>query len=302
MNEQTEEFKVDIEDDTPPEDRNKVPMPEELVKELEKDDLDEYSEKVQTRIKQLKKVWHDERRAKEAAAREREEALRFAQHTFEENKLIKQRLSVGEKIFAEETTKAATTEYERAKERLKSSVESGDSSAIVDAQDAFADAKQKLKEYQQFRPSLQEEETRVQQYPQAQPQTYQQPQVDPKAAAWKEQNPWFGADEEMTALALGLHEKLVRSGVDARSDDYYRRVDETMKKRFPEYFEEAQTTESEPERPVRRNNSTVVAPVARSTAPRQIRITASEAAIAKRLGLTPEAYAREKLKLESNNG
>jgi hypothetical protein len=296
---EAEDFKVDIVDDTPVEDRNKVPMPKELVEEIEKDDLEEYSEKVQTRIKQMKKVFHDERRAKESAAREREEALRFAQHAYEENKQLKQRLSLGEKIFASETTKAASSEVERAKERLKSAIEAQDASAITDAQEALYDAKTKLKEFQQFRP-LQEPEYGVQQQSQAQPQTVQQPQVDPKAASWQKQNPWFGADEEMTALALGLHEKLVRSGVDTRSDDYYRRVDETMKKRFPEYFSETQDSD-EVEKPVRKT-STVVAPVARSTAPRQIRITATEAAIAKKLGLTPEAYAREKLKLESNNG
>jgi len=297
---EAEDFKVDIEDDTPVEDRNKAPMPKEVVEEIEKDDLEEYSEKVQTRIKQMKKVYHDERRAKEAAAREREEALRFAQQAYEENKLLRQRLSAGEKIFASETTKAATTEVERARERLKAAVDAQDSGAIAEAQEALMDAKAKLKEFQQFRPSLQEPEHGVQQQPQAQPQTVQQPQVDPKALAWQKQNPWFGADEEMTALALGLHEKLVRSGVNSSSDDYYRRVDETMKKRFPEYFEELQPTE-EPEKPVRKT-STVVAPATRSSAPRQIRITASQAAIAKRLGISPEHYAREVLKLENNNG
>ena len=297
---EAEDFKVDIEDDTPVEDRNKAPMPKEVVEEIEKDDLEEYSEKVQTRIKQMKKVYHDERRAKEAAAREREEALRFAQQAYEENKLLRQRLSAGEKIFASETTKAATTEVERARERLKAAVDAQDSGAIAEAQEALMDAKAKLKEFQQFRPSLQEPEHGVQQQPQAQPQTVQQPQVDPKALAWQKQNPWFGADEEMTALALGLYEKLVRSGVNSSSDDYYRRVDETMKKRFPEYFEELQPTE-EPEKPVRKT-STVVAPATRSSAPRQIRITASQAAIAKRLGISPEHYAREVLKLENNNG
>jgi len=301
MSEQTEAFKVEIEDDTPPEDRNKPPMPEELVKELEKDDLDEYSEKVQTRIKQMKKVWHDERRAKEAAAREREEALRFAQQAYEENKLLKQRLSTGEKIFAKETTNAATIELNAAKAALKAAYESGDAGSIAEAQEAMTDAKLKLREVSSFRPSLQEEETGVQNAQQNQFQNQSVPRPDPKAVAWREKNTWFGKDEEMTALALGLHEKLVRSGVDASSDDYYERVDKTMRKRFPEYFGEVQDND-EAERPARRTNSTVVAPATRSTAPRQIRISASEAAIAKRLGLTPEAYAREKLKLESNNG
>jgi hypothetical protein len=301
MSEQNEEFKVEIEDDIPLEDRNKTPLPEDLVKDLEKDDLEEYSEKVQTRIKQMKKVWHDERRAKEAAAREREEALRFAQQAYEENKQLKQRLSAGEKIFAKETTNAATIEMNAAKAALKAAYETGDPDRITEAQDVLTDAKLKLRDVSSFKPSLHDEETGVQQQPQSQFQNQSAPRPDPKAVAWKDKNTWFGKDEEMTALALGLHEKLVREGVDPTSDDYYARVDKTMKKRFPEHFGEAQDFD-EPERPARKPNSTVVAPATRSTAPRQIRITASQAAIAKRLGISPEHYAREVLKLENTNG
>ena len=300
MTEENEEFKLNIVDDTPPEDRNRAPLPKELVEEIEKDDLEEYSEKVQTRIKQMKKVYHDERRAKEAAGREREEALRFAQQTHEENKQLKQRLTSDTRFFVQETAKNVTEEVGRVKARLKAAIEANDSDAIVAAQEALADTKMKLKDIQEIQRPLQEKESRVQQQQQEQPQTYQQPQADPKAAAWQKQNQWFGKDEEMTALALGLHEKLVRSGVDPTSDDYYERVDKTIRKRFPENFDEVQDND-EPPAP-RKNNSTVVAPATRSTAPRQIRITASEAAIAKRLGLTPEAYAREKIKLENNNG
>jgi hypothetical protein len=301
MTEQNDEFRVEIEDDTPPEDRNKVPMPKDLVEEIEKDDLEEYSEKVQTRIKQMKKVFHDERRAKEAAAREREEALRFAQQAYEENKLLKQRLSTGEKIFAKETTNAATIEMNAAKAALKAAYELGDPERITEAQDALTDAKFKLREVSSFRPSLHDDESGVQQGQQNQFQNQSAPRPDPKAVAWKDKNTWFGKDEEMTALALGLHEKLVREGVDPTSDDYYARVDRTMKKRFPDYFGEVQDND-EAERPARKTNSTVVAPATRSTAPRQIRITASQAAIAKRLGISPEAYAREVLKLENTNG
>lgn len=296
-----DKLEVDIIDDTPPEDRNRAPLPEDVVKELDDDNLEEYSDKVKTRIAQMKKVWHDERREKEAAKREREEAIRFAQQAYEENKQLKQRIGAGEKIFAEETTKAAKIEMEQAKERLKRAFESGDSDLITDAQEALTDAKIKLREVSSFKPTLQHEQNGVQS--QQQPQAPQQASVapDPKAEAWRAKNTWFGTDEEMTALALGLHQKLVKSGVDPRSDDYYRQVDTTMKKRYPEYFEGTQA-DNEPPPVQRRSNSTVVAPATRSTAPRSYRITASEAAIAKRLGLTPEAYAREKMKLENTNG
>jgi hypothetical protein len=294
------DIKVEIVDDTPPQDRNREPLPKELVEELEKDDLEEYSDKVKKRLGQMKKVWHDERRAKETASREKDEALRFAQSAHEENKQLKQRLGAGEKLFVEEVTKSANSEVAAAREQLKQAYEAGDADKIADAQEAMTDAKLKLKEYQRFKPALQETETSVERKPE-QAQTRQQA-TDPKAESWREKNTWFGADEEMTALALGLHEKLVRSGVDPRSDDYYQRVDETMRKRFPENFEEEQTQTKDAGKPAPRKAANVVAPATRSTAPKQVRLSASQAAIAKRLGLTNEAYAREVIKLENYNG
>jgi len=294
------DIKVEIVDDTPPQDRNREPLPKELVEELEKDDLEEYSDKVKKRLGQMKKVWHDERRAKETASREKDEALRFAQSAHEENKQLKQRLGAGEKLFVEEVTKSANSEVAAAREQLKQAYEAGDADRIADAQEAMTDAKLKLKDYQRFKPALQETETGVERKPE-QAQTRQQA-TDPKAESWREKNTWFGADEEMTALALGLHEKLVRSGVDPRSDDYYQRVDETMRKRFPENFEEEQTQTKDAGKPAPRKAANVVAPATRSTAPKQVRLSASQAAIAKRLGLTNEAYAREVIKLENYNG
>ena len=294
------DIKVEVVDDTPPQDRNREPLPKELVEELEKDDLEEYSDKVKKRLGQMKKVWHDERRAKETASREKDEALRFAQSAYEENKQLKQRLGAGEKLFVEEVTKSANSEVAAAKEQLKQAYEAGDADRIADAQEAMTDAKLKLKDYQRFKPALQETETSVERKPE-QAQTRQQA-TDPKAENWREKNTWFGADEEMTALALGLHEKLVRSGVDPRSDDYYQRVDETMRKRFPENFEEEQTQTKDAGKPAPRKAANVVAPATRSTAPKQVRLSASQVAIAKRLGLTNEAYAKEMIKLENYNG
>ena len=294
------ELKIEIEDDTPELDRGRKPLPKEVVSELENDDLEEYSEKVKKRLGQMKKVWHDERRAKEAALREREEALRFAQIRENEIRQLKQRLGTGERAYIQEVTKAANNELVTAKERLKQAYESGDAEKITDAQEVLTEAKLKIKQYESFRPSLQEDESGVQQNQQYQVPPVPQPVVDPKAEAWKEKNPWFGTDEEMTALALGLHEKLVRSGVDPRSDDYYDRVNATMRKRFPDYFEEEPTQTREAEKPARTKPANVVAPVTRGTAPRQVRLTPTQVAIAKKLGLSNEQYARELFKLEAN--
>jgi hypothetical protein len=294
------EFEVQIEDDTPPQDRGRKPLPKDVVDELDKDDLEEYSEKVKKRLSQMKKVWHDERRAKEAAEREKEEALRFAQMREQEIRQLKQRLGNGEKAYIHEVTKSANNDLATAKERLKQAYESGDAEKITDAQEALTEAKLKIKQYENFRPSLQEEESVVQQIQQYQVPPAPQPVIDPKAEAWKDKNPWFGTDEEMTALALGLHEKLVRSGVDPRSDDYYDRVNATMRKRFPDYFEDEPTQTREAEKPARTKPANVVAPVTRSTAPRQIRLTPTQVALAKKLGLSNEQYAKELMKLEAN--
>lgn len=301
----SDDIEIKLEDDTPPEDRGRKPLPKDLVDELDKDDLEEYSDKVKKRLGQMKKVWHDERRAKEAVSREKDEALRFAQTQFEENRRLKQRLGVGEKAYIQEVTKAATNELGTAKEKLKQAYDSGDSDKITDAQEALTDAKLRLKDYERFQPSLQTETERVQPNQQVTTPPQPAPAADQKAENWKVRNTWFGDDEEMTALALGLHEKLVRSGVDPRSDDYYRRIDETMRKRFPESFEgdeETTTQTRELNKPSRTKPANVVAPVTRGTAPRQVRLSSSQVALAKKLGISNEEYAREIMKLENSNG
>jgi hypothetical protein len=299
-------IEVQIEDDTPPEDRGRKPLPKDMVEELENDDLDEYSDKVKKRLSQMKKVWHDERREKERALREREEALKFAQMREHEIRQLKQRVGNSERAVVEGAEKAAIAELNSTKERLRQAYDSGDSNRITEAQEALTDAKLKLQSIARVKPTLQAQEESVeqnQQVPAYQPQV-PEAQVDKKAEAWRERNTWFGVDEEMTALALGLHEKLVRSGVDPRSDEYYRRVDDTMRKRFPESFddEEERTQTKQAQKPVRTKPANVVAPVTRGTAPRQVRLTPTQVAIAKRLGLSNEQYAREVMKLENDNG
>lgn len=301
-----DDFKVEIVDDTPPEDKNKKPIPKKVVEELINDPLDEYSEKVQKRIKEMKKVYHDERREKERFAREREEALAFAQRALEENKQLKQRLTVNQKAFVNEASRAAASEVSIAENALKKAHEAGDPDQIVEAQKALSSAQFRMHEVERIKPTLQQPDNSVENADQTQPTQTRRQAVDPKAEAWQKRNPWFGNNEEMTSLALGLHNKLHRTGVEVGSDDYYQKLDSELRKRFPEEFEDASET-SEPEerintRPAPRKTPTVVAPATRATAPRQIRLSATEAAIAKRLGLSPEMYAREKIKLENYNG
>jgi hypothetical protein len=293
----TDDFDLEIEDDTPPEDRGREPLPKEVVEELENDKLDDYSERVKQRLAQLKKVWHDERRAKEAADREKEEAIRFAQQIAEENKKLKTNLSTGEETYITTLKNALEHELSLAKREYRDAYDSGDTDKIIEAQSKMNDAQLRLSQATNYRPqykqTLQNEENDV--YLEQNQLKVAKP--DNRALKWQEKNDWFGTDEEMTSLALGVHEKLVRSGISPSSDEYYRRIDSTMQKRFPEYFGDATLDEEQPAQ--RTKPSTVVAPATRSTAPKTIKISKSAAALARKLGITPEQYARETLKLEN---
>jgi len=264
------EVDIEIEDDTPEEDRGRTPLPKEIVQELEADELEEYSDKVKTRLKQMKKVWHDERRAKDEAAREREEALAFARNALEENKRLKSRLSEGEKSFIDTAKGAAELEMEMAKRAYKEAYESGDSDKVVEAQEQLAAVNYKLQRIKDYRPSLQNQEIAVNS-PQEQVQV---PKPDPKASSWQERNPWFGKNRLMTSLALGLHEELVDQNGQAyaTTDEYYQRIDKTMREKFPENFGDEVKTTNGGGKPVTRTDrpATVVAPASRSTSSKKI--------------------------------
>ena len=287
---------VDIEevDDTPEEDRDRAPMPKELVDEIEADDLGEYSEKVKQRLKQLKKVWHDERREKERVQREQNEAVNIAKRIMDENRYLKETLSSGESQLLTSYKVAAERDMEAARRDYIAAHETGDSEALVAAQERITAAALRTQQLNDYKPTLQRHVEEVYQ-PQAAPEV---PRVDPKTEAWQKRNTWWGSDAEMTAAALGLHQKLEQQHGKSfvGSDEYWRAVDTTMQRRFPEYFGDSKPTKGEKRRP-----STVVAPATRSTASRKVVLTKSQVALAKKFGLTPEQYAREALKLENNN-
>ena len=297
LEEDNTEVEIDIIDDTPPQDRDRKPLPKEIVEELEKDDLTDYSDRVKERMAQLRKVYHDERRDKEAAAREREEAIRYAQSIQEENKRLKSSLTSGEQTYIEIARKAAEQEMNMAKRDYREAYDRGETDNIIDAQQRMNEAQYKLTQMQNYRPqydsALQAEENDVY----IQPERPQIAKPDRKALAWQDKNSWFGQDEEMTSLALGLHEKLVRAGTNPTSEEYYTTIDKTMRKRFPEYFGDDSLDVETPAQ--RKKPSTVVAPASRSTAPKKVHLTKTQLALAKKFNLTPEQYARETLKLEN---
>jgi hypothetical protein len=279
------EIEIEIEDDTPVEDRGREPLPKDIVNELEADELEDYSDKVKTRLKQMKKVWHDERREKEQAERERHEALTLAQRFLEENKQLKAKVSGTETALVSKYKESAQRQFSDAKQEYKEAFESGDSERLVEAQQKMSSAKEILDKTERYKPTpVQEEEIVVNSVPS---------KLESKTAAWQERNPWFGSDKLMTALALGLHEDLLEKNGQSynNTDEYWRDIDKTMRERFPERFKRDSRTES--------RQTTVVAPATRSMAPKKVTLTKSQLNIVKKLGVTPEQYAREFLKLES---
>ena len=278
------EVEIEVVDDTPKADRNrKASEPPEDVTDAE---LEDYSEKVRKRIQHFSKGYHDERRAKETAFREKQELETFAQSLVDENKKLKGNVSKNQTAMLEQAKKGAVVELESAKKAYKQAYEAGDSDLLLAAQESLTAAKIKTDKLNNFKiPPLQDKETPV-----ALPQeSTTAPVVDERAREWANANPWFGPNEEMTALAMGVHQKLAKQGTDLQSDEYYEAIDTRMRQLFPDEFEDVAITEAE--KPKRRSN--VVAPATRSTSPKKVTLTQTQVSLARRLGLTPEQYARQ---------
>ena len=293
------ELEIEVVDDTPPKDRNRKPStpPDEVTD----DELAEYSEKVKKRIQHFSKGYHDQRRAAESAMREKEEAIKYAQKLIEENNALKQRADKTQEMVVQQAKVRVAAELEKAKKEFKEAYDSGEAEKLTAAQEAIAEAKIKLDKLANFKPAktapLQTEKTDVKQETSA-------PAVAPdlKAEAWQRANTWFGQDDEMTSLALGLHQKLVREGVDTRSDEYYKRIDTRMRQLFPDKFEDFDEEEDDKPAPKPRQKSPV-APASRSVAPKKITLTQTQVALAKKLGVPLEEYAKQvALELRKQNG
>lgn len=307
-NDPEDKFELEIEDDTPPEDRGRkaAPPPDDPTE----DELASYDEKVQARIKKFTRGYHDERRAKEAAERERQAAEEFARQVFEENKRLKEQISSGSKVLIETSKSAAETELDAARKAYKEAYDNGDADKLVAAQEAIAKATLKMDKAQGMRPI--EHDTDMEFVPPRQ-QQQQQPQVSPRTKKWLEKNSdWFGSDDEMTMAAMGLDKKLQREyGADyVGTEEYFQTIDKVMRKRFPERFEDDQSYEDDDDLPQKKRSvpadeddetprraskpaASPVAPASRSTPPNRIKLKASQVALARKLGISPEQYAKQ---------
>jgi hypothetical protein len=299
-----DKFEIEIEDDTPPEDRGRKPM-KEPVEDPTEDELATYDEKVQARIKKFTRGYHDERRAKEQALREREATETYARQVIEENKKLQQQLSSGSKVFIEQSQSSAQIELESAKKKYKEAYENGDVDALTDAQADIAEATLKLDKTRGMKPIEVDEKNYV-------PAQSEKPSLTPRTQKWIDSNnDWWGKDDEMTMAAMGIDRKLQKEyGADyVGTEEYFKTIDKTMRKRFPEHFESDQSYEEDDPPPKKRasepeeeyedtprratRNTSPVAPATRSTPPNRIRLKASEAATARRLGVPIEEYAKQ---------
>ena len=291
------DVEIEIVDDTPERDKGRKPLDREVADPTDAE-IETYTKGAQERIKELTHARHDERRAKEALQREKQELERLAQHMQSENQKLKQYVDTGSQQYGEMAKQAAEAELDKARRDYKAAQEAFDTDGIIAAQEALTEAKMKIASVKNFRPTALQQEETVVQTRQPAPQTVQ---PDEKTLRWQAKNQWFGAEgfEEVTSFALGLHQKLVNTGVDPRSSEYFERIDARVKSVFPEVFGEAEDRKSSdsPRRP-----TSVVAPAARSSGVKKIQLTQTQVALAKKYGLTPQQYAAEVAKLERNNG
>lgn len=296
---EVQEPNFEIIDDTPEEDRGKEPLPKDESPEPSADELEDYSDKVKNRIGKLKKAYHDERRIKEAKEREAREAFKFAQSIQEENKKLKENLQKGENVLVEQSKAKADAQLAAASEEYRKAYEVGDSDKVVAAQTKMTQATVERDKWNSYTPKYEEKEKPLQTKPDQVYSNNEVPKPDAKAEAWFKKNTWFGSDEEMTALAYGLHEKLVKGGVDPRSDEYYERIDNRIKEVFPTRFEGEVESEDETVTLQQSKPANVVAPVKRSPSSKKIRLTQTQVALAKRLNVPLEEYAKKVAELEN---
>ena len=283
--EKLQENDIEIVDDTPPEDRNRTPMTNP-PKEMTDDELEKYDESVKARIRHFTKGYHEERRRAEEAIREREAAVDAARRLVEENKKLKGSVNQGQQALVEQAKKVVNNDLEAAKRAFKEAYESGDAEGLITAQENLTAIKIKADKLANFRPAPVSAEKDVENEISA---PVQSQRLDEQTERWKNDNQWFGKDRRMTSYALALHQEIVEDeGIAPSSSKYYDRINEEMRKRFPERFEESKPDASPPVR-----SSNVVAPATRNTASRKIVLSKSQVNIAKRLGLKLEDYARE---------
>lgn len=301
-----EEDKIEIEvvDDTPLADQNRRPPEDVPEGDLDEDEIAGYSSNVQKRIRQLTFKHNEERRQREAAERERDEAANLAKRALADVEASRRNVTQGENLFVEQAKQRVAAQIAEAQRTFKEAYEAGDADALVKAQANLSSLQNEEFRLKAYRPQQQPARTVPQpgaqgQQPPVTTQTPTIPKPSARAETWAQKNAWFGKEgsEDITAQAFVAHERAIKSGIAPDSDEYYAEIDRAVRKTFPDRFSDAQG-QQERSRP-----GVVVAPASRQSSqnPRKVTLTQTQVSLAKRLGLTIEQYAAQLLK-EQNNG
>jgi hypothetical protein len=291
-----DDFEIEIVDDTPEKDRGRQPLNKEVLDPTD-DEIANYSQNVQSRIKELTHARHDERRKAEAIERERQELEKLTQQLIQENNNLKNNVNAGQEMIVSSAKQKAEADLVLARKQYKEAQEAYDTDAIIAAQEALTEAKMRFEQVKNYRHTpLQNVDNDVQ----TQTRQTQQVRPDEKSLRWQAKNQWFGSNgfEEVTSYALGLHQKLVNSGIDPRSDEYYQEIDSRVHSKFPEIFGEPEKTPAQ----TAKRPSNVVAPATRSSGVKKVQLTPTQAALVKKFNLDPKKYYLEQQKLEKQNG
>ena len=281
-----------VEDETVPEDKThenerQIKL-ENSPEEPKEDELKQYSDGVQKRIAKLTKKWRE-------AERQKEEALTYAERVMQDKKKVDEKISKLEPGFMKSTEDSITSGLESAKARLAAAREAGDINAEVEAQTMISELGYKQARFLEAKIN-QEQESKLKETEVAKPevnlnrQEVAQGTPDPKASSWAEKNTWFGRDSAMTYTAFDLHKKLTEEeGFDPQSDEYYSQIDKRIRLEFPHKFVNNEQ-KVETAKPVQ-----TVASAKRSTKSgrKTVRLTSSQVAIAKKLGVPLEEYAKQ---------
>lgn len=323
-----EQYEVEVVDDTPEPDRGKRPpsQPVEQIAGKEEDD-EGFAPDAKQRIKQLRYVYHEERRNKEQAKRETDAAVEYARQLLNENQQLKGQVSTGERVLVEQAKSRAEAQVAVARQKYVSAHEDGDAAAMAAAQEEMARAVSEHQRFVNYVPSMPPAPPPAPYPPQAPPPQPQPPpppqELDQRTKSWFAKNSWYGAPgyEEPSNFALGVHQRLIHRGISANNpetaDEYWSTVESRLAAVFPEQFgavfgangqgsnggspSSAGRTQARPSQPASRP---VVAAggVRKSSGPIKVRLTQSQDALRQRLGLTREQYAKEVVKQQAQEG
>jgi hypothetical protein len=307
-----DDIDLEVVDDTPEEDRGKPkPSKEALEDQASDEEIRNYSKRAQDRIRQLNWQRHEERRKREALERENKAAIEYAKKAYEENQKLISELSSGEERLMETSKSAAEAKLKAGNAAFKEAFESGDSEKIAEAQAMIAAAQYELGRAADYAPRYKKPEAQAQPTPQPQqptsPAQQDQPRPDPIAQEWLMENQWFGKNHLMTKYAEALHSEVVlEKGIDPISNarKYWNAIDEGMKQRFPEEFgvdEDNQEGGSKNKRPAVAGSSRQGPGSSSKGGKKKVVLTASEVALCKKMGITTQQYAKEKMKLQNKD-